>query len=224
MSVQSNLESLKLKIESLEEKYNRKINLIAVSKQKPLEDILEAYESGQRIFGENRIQEAVEKLPQVNKNDIEWHFIGHLQRNKVKQAVPLFDVIHSIDKYETALEVNKRCEALNKRMKVFLQVNTTGEAQKSGVEPEGLEELIKEIRPLEYLDPIGLMTMGLFTDDKDIIKKSFTSLRELRDQVQINYPYIKELSMGMSNDYEIAVEEGATYIRVGTSIFGKRAK
>ncbi len=226
MSIKENLLQLQKTISLCQEKYsvNQDINIIAVSKTKPVEAIEQAISAGQLVFGENKIQEAVEKIPQISHPGLQWHFIGHLQRNKVKKAVELFDVIQSVDKYDTAQEISKRCTAIDKLMPIFLQVNTTDEDQKSGVSPENLEKLVEEVKELTNIKIIGLMTIGLFTDDEDEVRKSFRLLRTLKDEMNQKYPSLEihYLSMGMSGDYEIAIQEGATHIRVGTSIFGVR--
>jgi len=222
--IKDNLREIEKNIELMRKKLNinYKITLIAVSKRKPVEDIIKALSVGQFIFGENRIQEAIDKIPQITNDKAEWHYIGHLQTNKTKKAVEIFDVIHSIDKLETALEVSKRCEKIEKVMPIFIQVNTTGEEQKSGVEPEELTQLLEDIKELPNIKIIGLMTMGPLSRDLDETRKSFQLLRQIRDDLKKDFPFIESLSMGMSGDYEIAIEEGATHIRVGTSIFGKR--
>jgi len=213
-------------VKYVKDKYNisNEIHLIAVSKQKPINDILEAISAGQLDFGENRIQEAQDKIPVINHPNLKWHFIGHLQKNKAKLAVELFDVIHSIDKYDTAKEISKHCSTLNKSMQIFIQVNTTQEEQKSGVSPSNLEKLIEEIISLKHLEIIGLMTISLFTEDTNKIRGSFKLLHTLKDSMKAKFPFIplNYLSMGMSGDYEIAIQEGATHIRLGTSIFGSR--
>lgn len=224
MSIQENLTRIHENIESIKKKHHitSNITLIAVSKKKPIQDIEKAIQSGQLIFGENRVQEAETKIPLINPSGIKWHFIGHLQKNKVKKAVELFNVIHSVDKLETAYEINKRCKDIGKVMSVFVQVNTTDETQKSGVLPNALEHLLNEIKDFTNIEIIGLMTMGLFTSVENEIRKPFALLNTLKESMITRFPFLKYLSMGMSGDYEIAIEEGATHIRVGTSIFGAR--
>ncbi len=226
MSIKNKLELINQNISRLKEKLNINydINLIAISKNKPITDVIKAINADQLIFGENKVQEAISKIPQINNGNVKWHFIGCLQKNKVKKAVELFDVIHSIDKLSTALEVNKRAKAINKIMPIFIQVNTTEEKQKLGIYPPQLEEFIKEIRDLPSIKIIGLMTISAFTEDYNRIRQSFRLLRSLRDKANSHIDSIKYLSMGMTNDYEIAIEEGASHIRLGTSIFGERIK
>ncbi len=226
MSVQDNLKRILKEIDRLKRSAEQGITLIAVSKQKPVEAIQEAIEAGQLIFGENRLQEAVEKLPAISNPNVEWHFIGHLQKNKVKKAVDLFHVIHSVDKISTAQEISKHCVRLNKTISIFVQVNTTNEPQKGGLEPDHLKGLLEELIPIPNLRILGLMTVSLFTKDQDAIRKSFSLLRSLKDRMNQELPSLnlKYLSMGMSGDYHLAIEEGATHLRIGTAIFGDRAK
>jgi hypothetical protein len=226
MSIQENLAFVRQNIHDLKEQLSipYEITMIAVSKQKPVEDILEAIQAGQRVFGENRIQEAVDKIPLIPYPELEWHFIGHLQANKIKKAVELFNVIHSVDQIETAYEISKRCVEIEKKMNIFIQVNTTKESQKSGISPDRLEELIKEILSIPRLEIQGLMTLGPLTNDEKTIRSSFRLLRTLRDTLKDRYPLLRYLSMGMSSDYGIAISESATHIRLGTTIFGTRLK
>ncbi|GMT50112.1 MAG: YggS family pyridoxal phosphate enzyme [bacterium] len=226
MSVQDNLIRIHKKINDLRKPAGQDITLIAVSKQKPVEAIQEAIEAGQLIFGENRLQEAVEKLPAINNTGVEWHFIGHLQKNKVKKAVDLFHVIHSVDKISTAKEISKHCVRLDKTMSVFVQVNTTNEPQKGGVDPNHLKDLLERLIPIPNLHILGLMTISLFTKNQDQIRRPFSLLRSLKDRMNQEIPSLnlKYLSMGMSGDYELAIEEGATHLRIGTAIFGDRVK
>jgi len=163
-----------------------------------------------------------QQIPHINESDIQWHFIGHLQKNKIKKAVELVDVIHSVDKAETAIEINKESQKINKIIDVFLQVNSTNEKQKSGVAPHDLMKLLESVHQLPYIKIIGLMTMSRFSGNEDEIRQSFALLRHLKDDVSRTYPDVKYLSMGMSGDYQLAIQEGATHIRVGTAIFGTR--
>ncbi len=224
--IKENLKEINIKINDFKRLNNISydIQLIAVSKQKPVEAIQNAIEWGQYVFGENRLQEAEIKIPLINNPRVQWHFIGHLQSNKIKKAVELFHVIHSVDKISTASEINKHCSNIGKIMPIFIQVNTTQEEQKSGIDPSTCEELIRKILTLKHIQIIGLMTISLFTEDNDLIRKSFQSLRQLKDRMnkEFNNLNMKYLSMGMSGDYEIALEEGATHLRLGTSIFGSR--
>ncbi len=225
MSIQDNLTRIHNEINRLKKPASRDITLIAVSKQKPVEAVQEAIEAGHLVFGENRLQEAVEKISTINNPAVEWHFIGHLQKNKVKKAVELFQVIHSVDKINTAQEISKHCVRLNKTMSIFVQVNTTDEPQKGGVDPEHLKGLLEQLIIIPNLEVLGLMTISLFTKDKNKIRQSFALLGSLKERMNQEIPSLnlKCLSMGMSGDYELAIEEGATHLRIGTAIFGARA-
>jgi PLP dependent protein len=198
------------------------ITIISVSKTFSAQVIQEAIDSGITIFGENKVQEAREKIP-VLKGPFSFHMIGHLQSNKAREAVALFDVIHSIDKEETAAKVNEEAKKIEKVQKVLIQVNVSGEESKSGAEAEGSFSLAEHILKLENVSLIGLMTMAPFTDNRGIIRDVFSKTRELRDSINSRLGIdLKELSMGMSSDYDIAVEEGATMVRIGAAIFGER--
>ena len=198
------------------------IKIIAVSKTHPVETLQEAINSGIPILGENKIQEAKTKFPQL-AGDFEFHFIGHLQSNKSKEAVKFFDLIHSIDKASTAEKVNSEAKKIDKIQRILVQVNSSKETAKSGVEPDKLLNLIEDIADLENVQLCGLMTMAPFTSDETIIRDCFKLTHDLllrvNDELKMN---LKELSMGMSSDYLIAIEEGSTMVRIGTAIFGNR--
>ena len=201
--------------------------LVAVSKTKPVEDLKEAYAAGQRIFGENKVQEMTEKQSRLPE-DIEWHMIGHLQSNKVKYIAPYVSLIHSIDSLKLLKEVNKQGNKNNRILKVLLQIHIAEEDTKFGLDKNELFELIHsdEISEFENVEIVGFMGMATFTEDKDQIRKEFRALKSLYDEtLEQNLPSIfnlSEISMGMSGDYQIAIEEGSTLIRVGSSIFGDR--
>ena len=202
----------------------RGVTLIAVSKTFGNEKILEAYKAGIKDFGENRIQEAKGKIEEIDA-DIKWHFIGHLQSNKAKLAVKLFDVIHSVDSVKLAKVLDKQCKDLNKKgLDIFIQVNIGREKVKSGVKEEELIDVVKEVLQLEHLNLIGIMTIPPYSDDNEVTRKYYKRMRLLKDEVnsKLGSDVIKELSMGMSYDYDVAIEEGATYVRIGTAIFGER--
>ncbi len=202
------------------------IKLVAVSKTKPAEDIRQAATAGARIFGENYIQEARQKIEALYDLDVKWHFIGHLQTNKAKYAVRLFDLIHSVDSLKLAKTLNKEAAKIGKRQPVLVQVNISGEETKSGVAPDHVMELLQEIANLENISVQGLMTMPPFFDDPAKARPYFRQLRRLARQVdQARIPGINmaELSMGMTGDFEAAIEEGATLVRIGTAIFGRRS-
>lgn len=198
------------------------VRLMAVTKTRSIEEINEAASAGIQLIGENRLKEAADKFPFLN-HKVEKHFIGRLQTNKVREAVRLFDAIQSVDRLKLAEKINSECEKQNKTMPIFIQVNTSNEPQKGGVEPRALRELIKEVQCLKRLNIIGLMTMAMDTEDTGQIRECFRRLNVLLNQIkedsQIDATFIKELSMGMSNDYQIAIEEGATLIRIGSKLF-----
>jgi len=202
---------------------SKEIKLIAVSKNFSTDDINAAFEGGLKHFGENKAQELNTKF-EVLGDKVTWHFIGHLQKNKVKFAVRSAEYIHSVDSLSLADEINKKAEQLNKVQKILLQVKTSEEETKSGIKSEDeVFSLAKSCIELKNVELIGLMTIAPFTDDEEEIRKSFRYLRKLRDEFnQRGFKNIKELSMGMTSDYEIAIEEGATWLRIGTAIFGQR--
>lgn len=200
------------------------IRLMAVTKTVDDERIMEAIEAGIDIIGENYVQEARRKIEKMGKN-VEWHMIGHLQSKKSKYAVRFFDMIHSVDRIKLAGELDKRSNMAECLTKILIEVNISGEETKSGVKKEDAITLVKDISTLENLSVQGLMTMPPWFDDPEDARPYFVTLRELRDRiVEENIPNVEmnELSMGMSGDYQVAVEEGATIVRIGTSIFGER--
>lgn len=200
------------------------IKLMAVSKTVPPERVHEAIKAGITWFGENYVQEAREKIPVVGQN-VSWHMIGHLQTNKVKYVVHLFDWIHSVDRIELAKELDKRAAQNQRTMKVLIEVNVSGEVSKNGIEPSRVLELVRQISVMPNLGVQGLMTMPPFFENPEEARPYFIALRELRDKIASeNIPAVqmKELSMGMTGDFEVAIEEGATIIRVGRAIFGER--
>ncbi len=198
------------------------ITIIAVSKTFPVSIVQAAIDDGITMLGENKIQEAKEKKNKLH-GDFSLHMIGHLQSNKAKDAVAIFDVIHSIDKESTAQKVDKAASQIEKVQKILLQVNVTGEATKSGVTPMEAYSLTESLLSYTHLELLGLMTMAPYTSDDSIIRKCFNDTRELRDKLNETFSInLHELSMGMSSDYEIAIEEGATMVRIGSAIFGSR--
>lgn len=199
----------------------REIKLIAVSKTHPAEVIREAIAAGVSVFGENKVQEAEGKIAELGREGIEWHLIGHLQSNKARKAVQLFDVIHSIDSTGIAERLERICgEEERERLDVLVQVDLAGEETKSGIPEAALPELIAYLKTCERLKLIGLMVLPPFFDDPEATRPYFKRLREIRDSLLPG----GELSMGMSNDFEVAIEEGATMVRVGTAIFGQRSE
>jgi len=202
------------------------IKLIAVSKTHPVETINAALGAGLCEFGENRVQEAERKIPGVESDAARWHLIGHLQSNKARRAVELFDVIHSLDSAELALRLNRICEEVNREsLPILIQVDLGNEATKTGVEEGAIAEVVDAISQCPRLRLKGLMTLPPFFDEAEGVRPYFRRLRELRDGLQAQDAFRNdrgELSMGMTHDFEIAIEEGATMVRVGTAIFGAR--
>lgn len=225
MGIVENLECVKKRIEQACARANRDpalVTLVAISKGHPPEAVNEAASSGVRIFGENKVQEAKLKIP-LCQSGVSWHLVGHLQTNKAKDAVELFDLIHSVDSLKLAQELSKRAQKIEKKIPILVEVNVSGETSKFGYFPELLIGEIQSIAALPYLEVQGLMTMAPFTDNPEDTRPVFRKLRELKSRCEdiLNQP-LPHLSMGMSNDFEIAVEEGATLVRIGTAIFGER--
>ena len=222
--IAENLQILRNRIDQICTKVNRdpnSIKLIAVSKNFGVDEIKQAIQAGQIEFGENKAQELNSKFD-VLGNQVTWHFIGHLQKNKVKYAVRA-DYIHSVDSLSLAEEIQRHAEKLGKIQKILVQVKTSEEESKSGV--IGKEELIKIVTycsNASNLNLIGLMTIAPFTEEQNLIRKSFSDLRKLNEELNSKGHILKELSMGMTSDYEIAIEEGATMLRIGSAIFGER--
>jgi pyridoxal phosphate enzyme (YggS family) len=201
------------------------VSLIAVSKTLPVEFIEDAYEAGLRIFGESRPQEVRDKIPVLPK-DIQWHFIGPLQTNKIKYVLPVCNLIHSVDSMHLAEAISEYCQKKDISANILLEVNTSSESSKIGVSPVEAGKIFKQIRLLSNINILGLMTIAPFTDVEEDIRQSFRLLASLKEELhsEIGRDQRFELSMGMSQDYEIAIEEGSTMIRVGTSIFGPRGR
>lgn len=201
------------------------ITLVAVSKTKPLDMIKIAYNLGVRHFGENRIQEALTKAAEFSPSNIAWHMIGHLQSNKASKAIGIFACIHSVDSLHLAELLNKHAETAGLRQAILLQVNVSGELSKEGMTKEEAIPLARQIVALPHLDVQGLMTVAPLVEDADEVRPVFRALRQLRDQLQQEIPDNgwQHLSMGMTDDFPVAIEEGATIVRVGRAIFGERA-
>ena len=216
MSIKDNLENISLKIPS-------EVCLVAVSKTKPISDILEAYEYGQRVFGENKIQELVEKHKKLPK-DIEWHMIGHIQRNKVKYMAPFVSLIHSADSYRLIKEINKQGKINNRVINCLLQIKIASEESKFGFTEKKATDFLNsdEYVSFKNIKIVGLMGMATFTDDQRKIDQEFNKLKIFYKKVNRSNSEINVLSMGMSNDYPIAIRNGSTMVRIGSSIFGKR--
>jgi hypothetical protein len=221
-------ENLRLVKERIERKCSEvkrnpsEIKLIAVSKNFGIDAINQVFAQGIVDFGENRAQELDSKYSQMG-NKINWHFIGSLQRNKVRFVVNSADFIHSVDSLMLAVEINKRAASINKIQKVLLEVKTSSEDSKAGLtEYSEIKDLADYCKEFKNIDLIGLMTIAPFTDDKNLLSKSFSRLRRLRERLNSDNLNIKELSMGMTSDFEVAVEEGSTMLRIGSAIFGGR--
>ena len=200
------------------------VTLICVTKTKPVEDLRQAYDAGQRFFGENRVQEIIEKYPQL-PDDIQWHMIGHLQRNKVKYLMDRAVMIHSVDSAALAQTISKEAVKAGRVMDILLEVNAAGEESKFGLGYDQVLPLIREIAPLHGIHICGLMTVPPYTEDPETNRGYFQKLRKLSVDIasqSIDNVSMRILSMGMTGDFEVAIEEGATHIRVGTAIFGAR--
>lgn len=201
------------------------IRLVAVSKTVAADAILEAAAAGVTDIGENYIQEAREKHAALASTPLRWHFIGHLQTNKAKYAVRMFDLIHTVDSYRLALELDRCARKINKVQPVLIQVNVAGEVTKSGVPPDETLPLVREMAALEHVAVQGLMTMPPYFNAPERVRPFFAELRRLRDRIQkenIATVAMAELSMGMTGDFEVAIQEGATLVRIGTAVFGER--
>lgn len=229
--IKSNIEKIKKQIKEAEKKSGRKegsVKLLAVSKFHPAEAVYDAISAGQFDFGENRVQEAFSKFPGIFQKfpDVNLHIIGQLQTNKVKKAVEIASMIESVDRIELVKEIEKQCAKIGKNIEILLEFHT-GEESKSGYKTiESLEETLEFIAQgnAPHVIPKGFMTMAPFTEDKELIKKSFSLLHETAEKMQEKFKNfnLSELSMGMTHDFEIAIQEGSTEVRVGTAIFGQR--
>lgn len=222
--------SIKENLERLREELPKDVQLIAVSKYHTVEEIMEAYDAGQRVFGENRVQEMEEKQPQL-PDDIEWHLIGTLQRNKVKYIIPYVHTIHSVDSEKLLKEIEKQCVRRGReKVRVLLQLHISGEETKHGFSREELQALLESdtIGSLEHVEIVGIMGMGSLTDDQTIVASEFSRMQEIFNMLKegpfAGQQSFNELSMGMSQDYQIALSYGTTYVRLGTAIFGKPNK
>ncbi|MEM9143508.1 MAG: YggS family pyridoxal phosphate-dependent enzyme [Bacteroidota bacterium] len=216
MSIAENVQRLKNELPA-------EVTLVAVSKTKPVSHILQAYEVGHRVFGENKVQEMVQKWEALPK-DIQWHMIGHLQRNKVKYMAHFVDLIHGVDSLKLLLEIDKRARQHQRTIDCLLQVHIAKEETKFGLDVEELHQLLSSntFQKMENIRVVGLMGMATFTQDRVQIKKEFGLLKDLFDQLRRTIPNMHVLSMGMSADYDLAIAEGSTMVRVGSKIFGAR--
>src|SRR6266571_8894049 len=200
------------------------IELVAITKTHPAEKVRETIEAGQTLFGESRVQEARTKIPELPSN-IRWHFVGHLQKNKIRQALPLFELFHGVDSLALAEEMNRIAADEGSHPRVLLEVNVAGEGSKFGFSPDKLREQMEELLALQRLSILGLMTIPPLADEAEASRRYFVQLRELRDRLQTEFHVdLPQLSMGMTQDFPIAVEEGATLVRVGTAIFGESVR
>ncbi len=219
-----NLAEVQRRIERAARKVGRRadeIKLVAVSKMHGIETLQAAISAGAKVFGENKVQEAGEKIANLGRENVEWHLIGHLQANKARKAVQIFDCIHTLDSIELAMRLERICiEEERAELKVLVQIDLANEVTKNGIKPADLPPLIEFLQTCEHLKFAGLMIIPPFDEDAEKSRPFFKKLRELRDEV---LPH-GELSMGMSGDFETAIEEGATLVRVGTAIFGERQK
>lgn len=225
MSIRKNLERIKEKIRVKSELVGRdpqEITLVAVTKTVEADRIEEAIAAGVNIIGESRIQEAKEKYRKVESRII-WHLVGHLQRNKAKDAVKIFDLIHSVDNAELAKEIDKQAKKIGKIQKILVEANVSGEESKYGLNPEGVITFLQEVSGLPNIKVEGLMTMAPFYENPEDCRPCFRKLRELREEVKaknIKNVEMTYLSIGMSNDFEVAIEEGSNMVRIGRAIFG----
>lgn len=211
-----NYNSILKEIQSLA---SHKVTLVTVSKKRPLDSILEAYHQGCRDFGENRVDEALDKIDKA-PNDIRWHFIGTLQTKKVPKVIGKFSLIHSVDSFKLAEKISICSQNQGVKTPILLQANTSGESSKHGLTPSEWKECFTELLNCDGIVIQGLMTMAPFTDDEQVLRRCFRGLKALRDELQEKCHYsLEHLSMGMSNDYPIAIQEGATLVRIGTSIY-----
>lgn len=226
--IEENFSRLRAKIFKSCEKAKRnpqEIKIVAVTKNIAVEKIKQAIDCGIEIIGENKVQEAQAKYTQMDKKVL-WHLIGHLQTNKVKKALEIFDLVQSVDSLKLAEEINHRAKEKNKILPILIEVNTSGEPTKYGVKPEQTETLIREMQKLENLRIRGIMTVGPASKDKQKVRQAFRQLRgiyEKLEKVKMSNVELEHLSMGMSSDFEEAIEEGSNMLRIGTAIFGPRS-
>ncbi len=230
-ALNGNIRAVRERIEKACAKAGRRpeeISLVAVSKTVPAERLREAVDAGLTLFGENRLQEAapkIEALRDAASAGVTWHMVGHLQRNKVKKAVAVFDMIQSVDSYELAVEIDRRSREIGRTMDVLVEVNTSAEATKFGGRPQDTVDLVERMSHLNGIAVRGLMTIGAFTEDESAVRQCFVTLRDVARKTQeagISGVEMRYLSMGMTSDFEIAIEEGSNMVRIGTAIFGPR--
>ncbi len=224
-SIVENLKRVREQIAQAAAKVSRaldEIELVAITKTHPAEKVRETIEAGQTLFGESRVQEARAKIPELPSN-VRWHFVGHLQKNKIRHALPLFELFHGVDSLALAEEMNRIAADEGMHPRVLLEANVAGEGSKFGFSPDKLREQMEQLLALQRLSILGLMTIPPLADKPKASRRHFVQLRELRDRLQTEFHvHLPQLSMGMTQDFPIAVEEGATLVRVGTAIFGER--
>src|ERR1051326_852032 len=225
--IAENLERVREQIAAAAKRCGRSlddIELIAISKTHDTARVREAVEAGQTVFGESKVQEARAKIPEL-PSSLRWHFVGHLQKNKIRHALPLFELIHSVDSLALAQDINRIAEEDGLHPRVLLEVNVAAEGSKFGFQPEKLRAEMESLLALPRLSILGLMCIPPIAEEAEASRKYFIGLRELRDRLQTEFHVdLAQLSMGMTQDYAVAVEEGATLVRVGTAIFGERSK
>jgi len=225
--IQANLERVRAQIGEAAKRSGRQpeeVELIAISKTHDAERVRQAYDAGQNIFGESRVQEARAKIPEL-PSSLRWHFVGHLQKNKIRPALPLFELIHSVDSLALARDINRIAEEEGAHPRILLEVNVAGEGSKFGFKPDVLRNEMEPLLGLGRLSVEGLMTIPPLAEDAEASRKFFIDLRKLRDGLEKDFNVkLPHLSMGMTNDFPVAIEEGATLVRVGTAIFGERSK
>src|SRR6267378_6993098 len=226
-SIAENLERVREQIAQAAAKVGRGgdgVELVAISKTHDAAKVREAVEAGQTLFGESRVQEARVKIPELPSN-LRWHFVGHLQKNKIRHALTLFELIHSVDSLALANDINRIAEEDGLHPRVLLEVNVAGEGSKFGFQPDKLRAEMESLLAFSRLSILGLMTIPPIAEEAEASRKYFVQLREVRDRLQTEFHVdLAQLSMGMTQDYAVAVEEGATLVRVGTAIFGERSK
>jgi pyridoxal phosphate enzyme (YggS family) len=226
-SVSQNLDRVREQIAQAAAKAGRiveDVQLVAITKTHPAEKAREAIEAGQTLFGESRVQDARAKIPELPSN-LRWHFVGHLQKNKIRHALPLFEMIHSVDSLSLAQDINRVANEEGLHPRVLLEVNMAGEGSKFGFSSEKLRDEMEELLALPRVSILGLMTIPPIAEEAEESRKYFVQLRELRDRLQTEFRVdLAQLSMGMTQDFPVAIEEGATLVRVGTAIFGERLK
>ncbi len=229
MNLENNYSEVKNRVKELCERSGRnpeEVKIIAVSKTFPISNIMELNQIGQFDFAENRIRELRDKYYNISfqySGKINWHMVGHLQSRKVKDIIAFIHLIHSVDSYDLALEIDTKAKQINRIIDILIQVNTSKEPQKFGLDPQETVKVSKQILELKNVRIKGLMTLAKLTEDKEEIRNCFKALKQKFEEMKPDFRDLEHLSMGMSNDYEIAIEEGATMLRIGSAIFGNRA-